>query len=56
MNGDRMEAMARGILIGSGMGGLASLLGLMELKRAVLLGMLCGVLAVVSRNIRRPKE
>ena len=49
---DRMELLARGILIGGSVGVLASLAGVMDMQRAAVLGALCGVLAVLTRKAR----
>lgn len=50
---DRMEALVRGILIGGSIGALAALTGIMDMHRAIFLGGLCGILAVITRAGRR---
>lgn len=46
---DRMQLLARGILTGGSVGVLLSLTGLVGMRRALLMGALCGILAVYTR-------
>lgn len=54
-SGDRLERMVRGILIGGSLGAMAGLLEIMDLRRAIFLGALVGVLAAITRPGKKPK-
>lgn len=50
---DKLHYMARGILLGAGLGGLGGFLGLLDPMRGVFLGGLCGVVAGLTLHARR---
>ena len=52
-SGNRLEAMARGILTGGAIGAIASLLGFMDMHRALMLGMVCGILGALTLKKNR---